>query len=171
MSITLRMLFNLIQRNAKPPVFLKFTFHLNRRNDPNSFSGRQEAPRHSFISLVRSQSLGQELHCGEAPKKNQGEPPYNHPEVTFREVYTYSNQYMPTSHVKILDGLQCNPHFAFRSEGVIHPPVLLSVTTDDATAKIALFVLFCIEEPPIYLFIYFTYAPFLRLSQRKCKLH
>lgn len=80
---------------------------------------------------------------------------------------------MPTSHVKILDGLQCNPHFAFQSEGVIHPPVLLSVTTDDATAKIALFVLFCIEDPQFfyYLFIYFTYTPFLRLSQRKRKLH
>lgn len=104
-------------------------------------------------------------------QKNQGEPPYNHPEVTFREVYTYSNQYMPTSHVKILDGLQCNPHFAFQSEGVIHPPVLLSVTTDDATAKIALFVLH--RGPPIFLlFIYlFTYTPFLRLSQRKRKLH
>lgn len=91
-------------------------------------------------------------------QKNQGEPPYNHPEVTFREVYTYSNQYMPTSHVKILDGLQCNPHFAFQSEGVIHPPVLLSVTTDDATAKIALFVLFCIEDPQFFYFL-FIYLP------------
>lgn len=73
---------------------------------------------------------------------------------------------MPTSHVKILDGLQCNPHFAFQSEGVIHPPVLLSVTTDDATAKIALFVLFCIEEPPIYLFIFYL-RPFSETFPKK----